>query len=452
MALVKPHKADESKTMNETATLPGSAPSAMMRSGILLAACLLAAPTAALAQAQESVADFYKKNNVIRVIASSEPGGGVDGYARLLAKHMGRFISGNPTFVVQNMPGASGIVAANYLYNVARKDGTAMGSLQRQVAYTQLLGEPGPQFETAKFNWLGSLASEGSVCVANVNHPVKTLDDLKTKELLVGGSGANDTETVPALVNNLLGAKMKIITGYPSATAITLAVERGEVDGVCTSYASLLARNPHWFRDKKVNILFQTSTRRDPALPDVPLTSELATNPDDKALLEILDSRFQIGRPFMLPPGVPADRLKALRAAFVEMSKDPEFLADAKRENRDIDIVNGDDMQALLEGISKAPKATIDRINDLLKYKGPTVTAKLEAAKAEGTIAEVADGGGKIALRLGDGKLFRATISNSRTDLQIAGKKGDRKDLKVGETCTVTAPAEGQEASQVICK
>jgi tripartite-type tricarboxylate transporter receptor subunit TctC len=418
----------------------------------LLFVCMLATSATMRANAQETAAEFYKKNNVIRMIASSEPGGGVDGYARLLAKHMGRFIPGNPTFVVQNMPGASGIVAANYLYNVARKDGTAIGSVQRQVPYTQLLGEQGPQFETAKFNWLGSLAGEGSVCVANVTSPVKTLEDLKTKELIMGGSGANDTETVPALANNLLGARMKIITGYPSATAITLAMERGEVDGVCTSYASLLARNAHWFRDKKVNILFQTSTRRDPAIPDVPLTSELATNPDDKALLEILDSRFLIGRPFMLPPGVPPDRVKVLRDAFVAMSKDKDFLADAAKENRDVDIVNGEDMQALLVGISQKPKATIDRINDLLKYKGPTVTAKLEAAKVEGTIAELEDGGGKIVLRLGDGKMFKASISNSRTDTQIAGKKADRKDLKVGAACTVIAPAEGQEASQIMCE
>lgn len=423
-----------------------------MQSRVLLTICLLATSTAALAQTEEPAAEFYKKNNTIRVLASSEPGGGVDGYARLLAKHIGRFIPGNPTLVVQNMPGASGIVAANYLYNVARKDGTAMGSFQRQVPYTQLLGEQGPQFETAKFNWLGSLAGEGSVCIANATAAVKTLDDLKTKQLIMGGSGANDTETVPALANNLLGAKMKIITGYPSATAITLAMERGEVDGVCTSYSSLLARNAHWFRDKKVNILFQTSTRRDPAIPDVPLTSELATNPEDKALLEILDSRFLIGRPFALPPGVPPSRVKELRDAFVAMSKDKDFLADAAKEGRDVEIVNGEDMQALLVGISQKPKATIDRINDLLKYKGPTVTAKLETAKAEGTIAELEDGGAKITLKLGDGKTFKAVVSNSRTDLQIAGKKADRKELNVGASCTVTAPAEGQEASQVTCK
>ncbi len=422
------------------------------RVGILLAAWLLTTSTAVVAQSNDPVAEFYKKNNVIRVLVGSEPGGGNDGYARLLAKHMGRFIPGNPTFVVQNMPGASGVVAANYLYNAARKDGTAMGSVQRQVPYGQLLGEAGPQFETAKFNWLGSLASEGSVCVASVNSPVKTLDDLKSRELIVGGSGANDTETLPAIVNNLLGTKIKIITGYPSATAITLAVERGEVDGVCTSYSSLLSRNAYWFRDKKVNILFQAGTRRHADLPNVPLTMELATNADDKAMLEILDSRFQIGRPFMLPPGVPPERVKALRAAFIQMSKDPEFLADAEKENREIDIVSGDDMQALLERISTTPKEKIDKLNELLKYKGPTVAAKLESAKVEGTIVELTDGGAKIAIKLGDGGIFRAAVSNTRTDLQIAGKKADRKELKLGALCTVAAPAEGQEASQLVCK
>ena len=419
---------------------------------VLTAVSLLATSTVALAQSSDSIAEFYKKNNVIRLLISSEPGGGNDGYARLLAKHMGRFIPGNPTFVVQNMPGASGIVAANYLYNVARKDGTAMGSVQRQVPYTQLLGEAGPQFETAKFNWLGSLAPEGAVCVASVKSPVKTLDELRKTELIVGGSGANDTETMPAIVNNLLGAKMKIITGYPSATAVTLAVERGEVDGVCTSYSSLQSRNAHWFRDKKVNILFQAGTRRHPELPDVPLTMEMATNPEDRALLEILDSRFQVGRPFMLPPGVPPERVNGLRAAFIEMSKDKDFLADAQRENREIDIVTGDEQQALLERIAATPKATIDKLNDLLKYKGPTVAAKVEATKAEGTIVELEDGGGKIALKLADGKIFKASISNSRTDLQIAGMKADRKELKLGVACSVTAPAEGQEASQVLCK
>ena len=191
---------------------------------------------ASSASAQDSVANFYNENDTVRLLVGSEPGGGYDGYARLLARHLGKFIPGNPTILVQNMPGAGGIVAANYLYNVAPKDGTVMAQVQRLVPFVQIMGEPGPQFETAKFNWLGSLASEVTVCVSwKKSTDIKTFADVQKKELIVGGSGPNDTETVPAILNNVLGAKFKIISGYPSSTAVTLAVERGEVQGICSS-------------------------------------------------------------------------------------------------------------------------------------------------------------------------------------------------------------------------
>src|SRR5829696_8689348 len=423
-----------------------------MKSSILLACCgVLAASTAF---AQDPVADFYKKNNTIRLLVGSEAGGGYDAYARLLARHISKFIPGNPTIVVQNMPGAGGIVAANYLYNAAPKDGSAMAQVQRLVPFVQIMGEPGPQFETAKFNWLCSLASEVTVCVSwKASTDVKTFEDLKKKELIIGGSGPNDTETVPATLNNVLGAKFKLITGYPSSTAITLAMERGEVSAVCSSYSSLATRNAHWFRDDKVNFLVQASTQKHPALPNVPLALELATNPDDKALLEFSDARLAIGRPFMLPPGVPAERVKALRAAFDQMVKDKDFLADAEKEGRELDIVGGDEMQALLERLSKTPKAMIDRLADVIKYKGPTVTAKVEeAAAAEGAISAIEGDGAKITIKLKDGKTYKTSLSGSRTNLQIAGKKADRKELKVGQICAITAPADGQEASQVACK
>jgi tripartite-type tricarboxylate transporter receptor subunit TctC len=352
------------------------------------------------------------------------------------------------------MPGAGGIVAANYLYNAAPKDGTAMAQVQRLVPFVQIMGEPGPQFETAKFNWLGSLASEVTVCVSwKKSSDVKTFADAQKQELIVGGSGPNDTETVPAILNNVLGSKFKIISGYPSSTAVTLAVERGEVQGVCSSYSSLTNRNAHWFRDGLVNVLVQASTQKLPSLPDTPLALELATNAEDKALLEFNDARLAIGRPFMLPPGVPPERVKAIRTAFSQMVKDKDFLADAEKEKRELDIVQGDDMQSLLERLSKTPKSLVERLADSLKYKGPTITAKVEAAAAaEGAISEIENDGGKITIKLKDGKNYRASISGSRTNLQIAGKKGDRKELKVGQHCAITAPADGQEASAVECK
>src|SRR5581483_3698198 len=193
---------------------------------LLAVGCSLAFPAAAATQ--NSVADFYKGKD-IKIIVSSGAGGGYDAYARLVAKHLGKHIPGNPSIIVQNMPGAGGVVAANFIYNVAPKDGTVIGEVQRAVPFLQILGEKGPQFETDKFNWLGSLASEVTLCVSWHTSPVKTFEDLKKTELVVGGSGPNDTEQVPALLNNLLGTKFKIVSGYPSSTAVTLAVERGEV-------------------------------------------------------------------------------------------------------------------------------------------------------------------------------------------------------------------------------
>ena len=423
-----------------------------MNARIALALCGVFAASSALAN--DPVADFYQKNDTIRLIVGSEAGGGYDAYARLLAKHLGRFIPGNPTIIVQNMPGAGGIVAANYLYNAAPKDGTAIAQVQRLVPFVQIMGEKGPQFETSKFNWLGSLASEVTVCVSwKASTDIKTFADVQKKELIVGGSGPNDTETVPAILDNVLGAKFKIVSGYPSSTAVTLAMERGEVQGVCSSYSSLSTRNASWFKDNKINFLVQAATRKHPALQNVPLAMDLATNPEDKALLELSDARLDIGRPFMLPPGVPPERVKALRSAFVQMTKDKEFLADAEKSKHEIDVVSGEEMQNMLERLSKTPKATIERLADALKYKGPTVTAKLEPAKVtEGTIAEVQNDGAKIAIKQKDGKTYKASISGSRTKLQIAGKKADRKELKVGQLCAVTSPAEGQEASQVDCK
>ena len=324
------------------------------------------------ALADDAVADFYKKNSTIRLLVGSEAGGGYDGYARLTARHLGRFIPGHPNVVVQNMPGAAGIVAANYVYNVAPKDGTAIGQVQRLVPFMQIMGEPGPQFETAKFNWLASLASEVSVCVSwKESTDVKTFEDLQKRELIIGGSGPNDTEAFPTVMNNVLGAKFKIVSGYPSSPAIALAMERKEVQGMCASYLSLTTKNGDWFRDKKVNVLLQASTQRHPELPDVPLALELAKTPEDRALLELNDARLAIGRPFMFPPGVPVERVKAVRAAFAQMVKDKDFIADAEREKRDLDVVLGDDLQALLDRLSKTPKELVNRLSESLKRKSP---------------------------------------------------------------------------------
>jgi hypothetical protein len=292
------------------------------------------------------------------------------------------------------------------------------------------------------------MASEATICLSRHDSPVKTAGDLIKQELIVAGSGPNSSENIPTVLNNVLGTKFKVISGYPSQTAGTLAVERGEASGVCTTYSSLLVRNKHWFEGpEKVNILLQAGLHRHPDLPNVPLAMELATNLEDKALFELFDTPLQIGRPYVLPPGVPAERVKA----FNQMVKDKDFIAENTKEGRELEYIDGDAMQGLYERLGKMPQPMVDRLKDALKPKGPV--AKVEAPKpVEGAIAEIEDNGAKITIKLNDGKTFKTSLSGSRTDLQIAGKKGERKELKAGQVCAVTAPADGQEASAVACK
>ena len=339
--------------------------------GLVCAAGLLGTATAQT----PSVEEFYK-NKQIRLIVSSEPGGGYDNYARLVARHLGNHIPGNPSVIVQNMPGAGGLTAANNIYNVAPKDGTVIGHVQRNVPFMAIQGQQGPRFDPTKFNWLGSLNNEVNVCISWHDSKVKTVQDALKTELVVGGSGPNDTEVTPALLNNILGTKFKIISGYPSSSAVTLAIERGEVEGLCSSYSSIENRNAHWLRDKKINFLVQNSVRKHPDLPNVPLALEFAKSEEDRQLIELNDARLIMGRPFMAPPDVPEDRVKALRAAFSAMVKDPNFIADAKKQNLELTPVDGDDVQSLLERVAKTPKGVIERMNEAQIYKGERGRAK----------------------------------------------------------------------------
>ena len=329
-------------------------------------ACVAALLSAANAQTPE---EFYKSKQ-IRLIVSSEPGGGYDNYARLVARHLGNHIPGNPSVIVQNMPGAGGLTAANNIYNIAAKDGTVIGHVQRNVPFMAIQGQQGPRFDPTKFNWLGSLNNEVNVCVSWHTSNVKTVQDALKTELVVGGSGPNDTEVTPALLNNILGTRFKIISGYPSSSAVTLAMERNEVEGLCSSYSSIENRNAHWLRDKKINFLVQNSVRKHPDLPNVPLALEFAKSEEDRQLIELNDARLIMGRPFMAPPDVPQDRVKVLRAAFSAMAKDAGFVADAKKQNLELTPVDGDEVQALLERVSKTPKHVIERMNDAQIYKG----------------------------------------------------------------------------------
>ena len=317
----------------------------------------------------QSPADFYKGKNIDLYIGYSA-GGGYDVYARSLARHMGRFIPGNPTIVPKNMPGAGSLVLANWLYNVAPKDGTAFGIIGRGTAFDPLLGSTKAQFDAAKFNWIGSMNDEVSVCVAWHTTGITELEQVKHNELTVGGTGpAADTDQFPKVLNATIGTKFKIIAGYPGGNDIDLAMERGEVMGRCGwSWSSVTATHQNWIDEKRINILVQLSLSRHPDLPKVPLIMDFAKTNEEKQIFKLVFARQPMGRPFLMPPGIPADRMVAVRKAFMDTMKDGEFLADAEKMKLEINPVSGDAVQEIVQQVYQTPKSIAAAVADMVNH------------------------------------------------------------------------------------
>jgi tripartite-type tricarboxylate transporter receptor subunit TctC len=309
----------------------------------------------------DSVSDFYRGKTITMVVGYTA-GGGYDLYARALARHMARHIPGNPGFVVNNMPGAGSLTAANYLYSVAPKDGTVIGTIGRGLAMEPLIGKSNVQFDARRFTWIGSGTNEVSVCAVSSTSPVKTWEDVMTTPITVGGEGSgSDPDTFTILMRNLLGAKLQLVTGYPGGAEITLAIERGEVDGRCGwSLSAINATRPQWIEQKRLRFLLQMSLERNPELPDVPTVVEKAKDQRQKDILKLVFSRQVMGRPFLGPPAIPDDRKLALRKAFDETMSDPEFLADAKKTGLEVDPVSGADIDRLLAELYDTPKETLE--------------------------------------------------------------------------------------------
>jgi len=303
---------------------------------LILLASLCWPPTAQPVAAAESVQDFYAGRQVT-VIVGSGAGGGYDLQARLMARHLGKHIPGNPTFIVQNMPGAGSLAAANHIANTAPPDGSTIALLQRGMLLVRLINPTGVRFEIEKLNWIGSLNSEVGVVLSWYDTEVKTTEDLFEKELIVGGIVGVDPETTPKLLNAAIGTKFKIVSGYNTTAQIALAIERGEVQGIGDwSWSSVKAVRPDWLREKKVNVLMQVALHREPELPEVPFALDFVKNPADRKVMELNFTQKTAARPVVAPPGVPADRVAALRAAFAALARDQDFLADAERSKLEI--------------------------------------------------------------------------------------------------------------------
>ena len=328
-----------------------------MRRGIAfsLLALGLALPQPAKAQAS-AVADFYRGRTVTLIVGYSV-GGGYDTYARILARHIGKHIPGNPQVVVQNMPGAGSLRSANYLFNVAPKDGTAIGMFGRGLAMEPLIGGGAAQFDATKFVWLGSGTEEASVFVTWHTTPVKSWQDMLSKTFSVGGEGpGSDPDVYALLLKSTFGVKLRLVTGYPGTAEIALALERGEVDGRASwSWSSLKSLKPDWIATRKVNTPVQLNLKKNPELPDVPLIMDYAQNDRQRQILRIILSRQTMGRPFMAPPNLPDDRRAALRQAFDNTMKDPEFLAEAKSRGQEVNPVSGAEIDKLLADLYRTP-------------------------------------------------------------------------------------------------
>ena len=327
------------------------------------AVCL--ALLAGSAQAQ-SVADFYR-GKTLTVLIGVSPGGEYDLQARLVARYIGRHIPGNPNVVAQNMLGAGGLTEANYLYNIAPKDGSVFGMIQNALPIMQAVGLPGPQFDASKFNWIGAIAATVETLALWHTSGVRTVEEARQKEVVIGAVGRGGiTDTFPRMMNEFAGTKFKIVVGYPGGNDVNLAMERGEVAGRNNTWSSWKVTKRKWLDDKLINIIAYEGPKPND-LPGVPSVQDLATSPEDKLAVKLISAGTLYGRPLAFPPGVPADRIEAVRQAFIATMKDPDFIKETEAANIEVDSVPGQKMQEVSADLIATPQAVKNRARPLIE-------------------------------------------------------------------------------------
>lgn len=408
----------------------------------------------------DEVADFYKGKR-LKIIVGSGPGGGYDTYARLVERHIGRHIPGNPTLITQNMTGAGGIIGANFVANVAPKDGSIIGGMQRSVVLIPLLGQKKAKYKSEELNWLGSLAKEAGVCALASRTGATSLDAIFQNQFTMGGTGPNSTEFWPALFRNLMAAKFKLIRGYPSTPQIHLAIERGELDGVCQSWASFSKQAAGMLKNGTIKPLVQVSLHPDTEMTKlgIPMLQDFLTKDNLAAGQDLEDVKlfFKItvippvmGRPFAMAAGVPKARVVAMRKAFIDMTKDPLFLKDAKRLKRDVEVVTGEEIQAIIADIAKTPAKKLAALNNHFKFKGPVEKVKLAIVKHMGKVVKIKRGGRRITIDH-SGKKMTAKVSGSKTKVSLNGSKIKRKAVKKGMNCEFHYYGNKTTAKKIVC-
>jgi tripartite-type tricarboxylate transporter receptor subunit TctC len=340
----------------------------LARSVFRALAALVALPAIAPAHA-----DTFYEGKTITVVTSTGAGGTYDLVARLISRHMPRHLPGRPAMIVQNMPGGGNVLATNFMYAIAPKDGTTIATIHNAMPLHQALDGQGVRFDAAKFNWLGSTGADNEVILAWPTAGVRTIQDVMEREVVLGGTGAGSgIVIIPTAMNSVLGTKFKIVIGYKSSEDINLAMERGEVQARAFGLGSIVSQRPEWITEKKVAFLTQIGTKRDHALPDVPLVTELAKTDEQRAILKLVSAPPALGQPYLTPPGVPQDRVALLRTAFDATLRDKAFLADAAKAKFEIEPMSGDEVARIVKDTIDAP---------------PEIVAKAKAAMGPAAVS-----------------------------------------------------------------
>ena len=314
----------------------------------------------------ETPAEFYR-GKTLEIAVGTGAGGGYDANARLVARHLGRFIPGNPKIIVSNVPGGGGITAANKLFNVSPRDGLAIGTFSNALLTLPLLNPGAARFQTEQFTWIGSISREDGVCITSKASGVTSWAEALSKELIVGTTApGTTTHLYAALLRNLFGAKFRLVSGYPDGSSIVLAFERGEVQALCQTYSSLNVLHPDWLAERKVTPVVAIGLTRISALDDIPSLMEFTRSDRERAIVRILLAPTAAGRPFAAPPGIPPDRAEALQRAFLQMNSDAGFLADAALARIDVQAMGGEEIATLLQTISNTDAKMLDDLRTVV--------------------------------------------------------------------------------------
>jgi tripartite-type tricarboxylate transporter receptor subunit TctC len=345
-------------------------PKRLLGAGLLLAAGVAVAQT----PGANAVAAFYR-GRTINLTIGSPVGGGYDGYARLLARHLAKYIPGHPAVVPQNMPGAGSNKAAGFIYAQAPRDGTAIGALQPGAILAQLISNQSVQQDARKLIYLGNANSDVYLCFVRADASVASFAETFAREVLLGAAGEGTTlRDMPVMLDNLLGTKFRVVSGYAGSHEVTLAIEKGEVEGMCgMGYVSLTMEHPDWIAGGKMRVLAQEDMKGHPDLNrmGVPRTVEFAKTDEDRAVMELIYSQNLLGRPYVVPPGVPAERVAVLRAAFMAALGDNELLEEARKMRFEIDPLSGEDVQATVARLFALPPRISERAKEARVYKPP---------------------------------------------------------------------------------